>query len=768
MIGRWRSLGPTPIELGLGATGRIMSLALDADVPARMYAASLSAGRDTGGTGVWRTADGGATWRPIGDALPGLKVSALALPPGRSAPLYATVLDSGVAGGGLYRSDDQGDSWDLVVVDARLTGRKLLIDPGTPSRMFMSTGPAVLRSRDGGASWNDVLTPSGGTVSDLAIHPTRPSRLLASVVHETSDTVAGLYETRDSGDNWRKLLGCPGGRLPTAGGWRRIMLAMAPARTYVSFQSPDEFFVYRTTGIGCSIGGRSEQTWERGWSAGSDVAPSIFSFLYVHPADPDVVYATGVQFRRSTDGAGTFSISRGPHVDHHAMAFDPDEPDVVYTGCDGGIYRSDDRGATDSWTFVGTDMANTEFYDLAHAPTDPNVLIGGTQDNGTIKWRPGTTRWSHIRGGDGATCDVDPTNESILYSMGQYASSIARQVDGGAWAGLSRGLPEGSECFNLHFQVHPGTPTTMLASCRQLWRTTTTVPPGDWKPIFPPDGFPTVPGNVVRSALDARSDIYYAATTRGQVYAGVGGQDWQLVFDMAVECDSESTSIADIEVDAEDPSVVYLATTGVGACRVVRLERETPSGLELTPHDITADLPEDVRVRCLALDRLRPGIVYVGTRTRGVHRGRFVGRARWTWDPYNDGLPSAAGVVRLLAHPITGILRAATMGRGAYEVDTDHPIGSVVAATGVVSFLRVHDAGGFGPPEDRLDGHVVFRLDTEPRKAFGIVLHSRTPDRTSGMLDLLRSALIHQRRTRVEYVRTGLRNGRAIRIELVE
>jgi hypothetical protein len=106
------------------------------------------------------------------------------------------------------------------------------------------------------------------------------------------------------------------------------------------------------------------------------------------------------------------------------------------------------------------------------------VVIGGTQDNGTVQSRSSGTVWDWVRDGDGGTVDIDPTDEKTLYAMYQYASSISKQTNGGAWQPLNANLQMTSTCFNLHVQVHPGQPTTMLASCTSLWRTTTTQPPG--------------------------------------------------------------------------------------------------------------------------------------------------------------------------------------------------------------------------------------------------------------------------------------------------
>lgn len=762
-IGQWASIGPTLILEDLGATGRVTTIAIDPSQPSTLYAGALT-GTGVGGCGIWKTLDRGNTWHPIADALPSLKVSALAIAPGQPQTVYAAILSRSSDSGSLYRSNDAGGTWTLVGQSPALRGRALIIDPTTPSRMFMATAQGVHRSIDGGAGWVTVLAPAGASVSDLAIDPTVPSRLLAGVCRPTSDAVAGVYETNDSGTTWRKLTGCPGGLLPTNTAGRTIRIALGIDRTYVGFQTAASWSLYRTGDIGCLAGGQHEQLWQAGWVAGSAIAPTLWSFLYVLPGDNDVVYATGTDLRRSTDGGTTFALVGGPHVDHHAFAADPGDANAIYVGTDGGIYRSTNRGATGSWSFVGRGMANTEFYAIAHAPTNPALVFGGTQDNGTIRSRPGDTIWDWIRGGDGATVAIDPTDEGIVYAMYQYASSIAKQVYGGGWQPLNAGLPLGSTCFNLHFQVHPTDPSILLASCGSLWRTTTQ-PPGDWRAIFPPAGFPSTAGGVVRSAVDPSRDIYYAATNGGELYAGVGGAGWERVFDVLALTGNRNT-IRDVTVDPDDPAVVYVALGGETAGRVVLLRRTDPHLLAMAATGISGDLPAGVHVTALAVDRMNAQTVYAGTDDRAVFRGRYIAASgTWRWDLYSNGLPAATAVQELLVHPTTGVLRAGTSGRGAYEVDTDYPIGSVLALEGVPTYLRIHDSGGYGPPTDRIDGEVVFKLDADEQRAFGFSLRIGAGRQANvGMLRLLRRAFAARTRVRVEYVRTGIHNGRAFRL----
>jgi hypothetical protein len=244
------------------------------------------------------------------------------------------------------------------------------------------------------------------------------------------------------------------------------------------------------------------------------------------------------------------------------------------------------------------------------------------------------------------------------------------------------------------------------------------------------------------------------------VSRGPSGAGWATIF-----THPGAAGATDLELDTDDRAVLYAAFGGGGARRVYRLVRTATSPPAYAARDITSDLPSSLAVRCLAVDRNRPLTIYAGT-DRGVYRGRSRdGGATWAWAPYANGLPPA-DVRELDVNPKTGVMRAATYGRSAYEVHTDHPMGSVLALQGKPTFLRVHDVGtGFGPPDDFLDAEVVVRLDAEPLKAFGFQLRAgRDEAARRGMLDVLRDGFRSDRPVRVEYVRTGFRHNRIIRV----
>jgi hypothetical protein len=185
----------------------------------------------------------------------------------------------------------------------------------------------------------------------------------------------------------------------------------------------------------------------------------------------------------------------------------------------------------------------------------------------------------------------------------------------------------------------------------------------------------------------------------------------------------------------------------------------------MAANDITSNLPAGLAAKTIAVDRMAPFTVYVGT-NQGVYRGVSANQGTtWTWTAYNNGLPLAI-VSSLDVHPTSGVMVATTYGRSAYEVNTDWPIGTLAAAQGRVSFLRVHDVGtGFGPRSDFLDVEVVIALDTLPGRGFGFQLRADTKESVAhGMLDLLRDAYNRNSRVTIDYIRTGLRNGRILRV----
>jgi hypothetical protein len=212
-------------------------------------------------------------------------------------------------------------------------------------------------------------------------------------------------------------------------------------------------------------------------------------------------------------------------------------------------------------------------------------------------------------------------------------------------------------------------PSILLASCNSLWRSTTQG--SSWVQIFTP-----ATGMIVRSAVDPTIDLYYSGSDQGSLFAGPSGANWQDVFNHPM-----NWGILDIKVDSKNPQIVYVCFNGAFGIggdvgnRVYQLIRSSPAPTTMTALDITSNtnttisLPPELVVQSIAVDRNSPLTIYAGT-NRGVYRGKSTdGGITWFWTPYNNGLP-LANIHTLEVHPTTGILRAATHGRSAYEVNT--------------------------------------------------------------------------------------------------
>jgi hypothetical protein len=162
--------------------------------------------------------------------------------------------------------------------------------------------------------------------------------------------------------------------------------------------------------------------------------------------------------------------------------------------------------------------------------------------------------------------------------------------------------------------------------------------------------------------VDSTIDLYYAGTDLGRLFAGPSGTNWQPVLGPA------NSAITDIKIDPNDPATIYVV---LASGRIWRLRRGSPTPTTVNSADITSNLPSGIFVQTVAVSRRArpPLIIYAGT-TRGVYQGRSIdGGTGWIWSPYSHGMP-LADVVDLDVHPVTAVMRAATWGRSAFQIDS--------------------------------------------------------------------------------------------------
>jgi photosystem II stability/assembly factor-like uncharacterized protein len=460
----WQFVGPTNVG------GRVVDLAIDPTTsPSTVFAAVSSGG------GVMKSTDGGVTFTPAYPNSFDQNMGALAR--ASNGTLYAGTGEANPSGGGqthfgdgLYRSTDDGQTWQPDGLgDSGAIGR-IAVNPQNPNEVFVAaTGSlqwvsgqrGLYRSTDGGNTWQLVLPPTNDKTGavDVAVDPQNPNVVLASLWDRYRNSGAffyggagsGLYRSTDGGSTWTRLDNsniagsvCPwdpdGTGLDSSASLGRIGIAFAPSdgnRVYIQSSGafgPDKgFYVSNDAG----------QTWT--CSAGEPGDPNagyewVFGRLWVDPADENHVFAADISLRESFDGGATWHNSSGPHADQHAMAWDPNTPNLVYLGDDGGVYRSPANGATRTWTHATVEPWN-QAYHISVSQQDPQRLVAGFQDQGSVRtWRPGVeptdlTQWNSYGGGDGHWVQIDPADQLTYYQCSQPGPPsifCGRRVDAAA------------------------------------------------------------------------------------------------------------------------------------------------------------------------------------------------------------------------------------------------------------------------------------------------------------------------------------------------
>ncbi|MBI3933018.1 MAG: glycosyl hydrolase [Acidobacteria bacterium] len=434
----------------------------------------------TTGGGVWKTTDGGLTWRNVtdrvreekpqpparpmgegappepargatasetrvraGDQLGSASVGAIAVAPSDPNVVYvgmgsACIRGNVSAGDGAYKSTDAGATWWRIgLADAGQIGR-IQVHPTNPDLVYVAVlghafGPnttrGIFRSKDGGQSWQRVLYVGdrAGAV-DLALDPTNPRILYAATwealrqpwTFVSGGPGSGLWKSADGGDTWRPLTeGLPEG---TKG---RIGVAVSPAqpsRVWALVEHAEKGGLYRSDDGGKSFRqvGSDRNLVTRAW---------YYTHVYADPKDANTVYVLNVSFWRSDDGGKTFVPIRTPHGDNHDLWIHPEHPEVMIEANDGGSNVTTNGGRT--WT-AQENQPTAEMYRATVDDQFPYWIYGGQQDNSAVaipSQAPGggigRDEWYVPGGCESATVAVDPRDPNVTYA-GCYGGSIGR------------------------------------------------------------------------------------------------------------------------------------------------------------------------------------------------------------------------------------------------------------------------------------------------------------------------------------------------------
>jgi photosystem II stability/assembly factor-like uncharacterized protein len=686
----WESIGPHNIA------GRMLAIVLNPERPETVWAGSASGG-------LWRSYSGGvgtAAWERVSTGFGVLAASAIAMLPADTSTLYlgtgevyryAEALGGvvyrptrGAYGMGILKTTDGGQTWAKSLDWERHQERgvqMLRIDPSEPETVWAATTEGVFVTRDGGGVWEQVLDVVMAT--DVTVNPADSDDVIAVCGNQESPGY-GFYRTQDGGQTWQQLTdGIPASYVG------KVLLDRHPTESGTVYASVgDGIFTSgsnRTLLLRTTDGGA---TWEtlstvnyanyQGWFA---------HYVGVSPHTPSLVIAAGVNLYRSTNGGTTLTqVSGGGtptyppiggpdssnpnyiHVDHHAMAFHPTDPGVLYFANDGGVFRSDDGGQT--FESVNGGLQTTQFYNgISVAPHTGDYALGGLQDNGSVRF-DGTLRYRRVFGGDGGWSAINPTNPNVAYVSWQNLN-IQRSYDSGlSFSAVVPPNPGGARtAFIAPFALAPSRPSTLYAGRSVVFKSTDRG--STWAATN--GGAPIDPNNNPTLALAVSPvdhDVVYASTapllrdpvdTPGPPRLFVtrdGGASWQ-----DVTLGLPDRFVTDIAIHPSDDATAVVTMGGFGTPHVFLT---TDSGT--TWADVTGTLP-DAPTNAAAFDPLAPEQLFVGNDV-GVFRSPDGGQ---TWEPFSEALPEAVMAMDLVYSPADRTLHVGTYGNGRYRVPLGPP-----------------------------------------------------------------------------------------------
>jgi photosystem II stability/assembly factor-like uncharacterized protein len=733
----FRSIGPAMIS------GRIIDLAVNPAQPSEYYVAVASGG-------VWKTEDGGITFRPIFDGQKPYSIACVTIAPSNPHLVWVGSGENNsqravARGHGVYRSLDGGKSWKNMGLENSEHIGKIIIHPNNENVVFVAAqGPlwnaggdrGLYKTTDGGENWEKVLEISENTgVSDILMDPRNPQVMYAASYQRRRHVFtlinggpeSAIYKSIDGGKNWRKLKnGLPSGDVG------RIGLAISPANPdyiYAIIEAASGEGFYRSVNRG--------ESWTKMSSYRSN-SPQYYQELIPDPHDANMVYSMDTYSRYTADGGKSWTrISvKSRHVDDHALWIDPSDTKHLLIGGDGGLYESFNRGKT--WDYKAN-LPLVQFYRVTVDEDFPFYNVyGGTQDNNSV-YGPSRTKshhgivnsdWKITHGGDGFETAIDPKDKNTIYVQSQYGWLARYNRETGEEIDIKPMEPDNGEAYrwnwNAPLLVSAHNHKTLYFAANKVFKSTNR---GQSWEIISPDltrqinrntlpvmgkiqspeavaknASTSVFGNLVSMAESpVQQGLLYLGSDDGQISVSEDdGKTWEKYTRFPGVPDM--TYVSCLIADKKDANVVYAAFDNhkKGDYKSYVL-KSTDKGKTWT--SIASNLPEDETVYSLAQDHIMPSLLFVGTEY-GLW---FTTDGGQKWRRLKSGLPSIA-VRDIDIQRRENDLALATFGRGFYILDDYAALRTIddVAQANKPHIFEVRDAWLFNPSHDwgwRKKGH---------------------------------------------------------------
>jgi photosystem II stability/assembly factor-like uncharacterized protein len=398
----------------------------------------------TGG-GVWKTTDGGSNWKNISDKYFGSSIGAVSVAPSDENVIYVGEGENTMRGnvseglGGMWRSEDGGRTWKNIGLKEGRHIIRIVIHPRDPNTVWAAVmghlfGPneerGIYKTTDGGKTWKRTLFVNNQTgCSDLVMEPGNPTAFYAGTWRlirtpyslESGGDGCGLWKSTDAGETWTNISTKKG--LPK-GVWGIVGVAVAPS-------NPDKLYtIIENKDGGMYMSADAGETWTL-TSSDNNIRQRAWYYtkVFVDPKNENIVYAPNVNFMRSRDGGKTFQGMNTPHGDHHDLWIDPEDGRRMIVADDGGAQVSFD--GADNWsTYLNQPTA--QVYRVNTDNAFPYRILAGQQDNSAFRIRSRTygaaitaTDMENAAGSESGYVVADPLNPDITYG-GNYMGMLQR------------------------------------------------------------------------------------------------------------------------------------------------------------------------------------------------------------------------------------------------------------------------------------------------------------------------------------------------------
>jgi photosystem II stability/assembly factor-like uncharacterized protein len=701
---RFRSIGPA------FTSGRVIGFAVEPNNPSHYFVASASGG-------VWKTINNGNTWTPVFEREGSYSIGCIALDPKNPLTVWVGTGENNSQrsvsyGSGVYKSDDGGKTWRNVGLKNSEHIGRIAIDPKDSNIVYVAAqgplwGPGgdrgLYKTTDGGKTWNQVLKISENTgVSDVEIDPNNPETIYAAAYQRRrhmwtlidGGPESAIYKSTDAGATWNKVRA----GLPTTD-MGRIGLAISPV---------DSNVIYATVESGDRKGGifRSNDrggSWEK--RNEFDAGAMYYGHVVADPKDVDRIYIMNVFLMVSDDGGRTLRRlgEKSKHVDNHDIWIDPANNDHYLVGCDGGVYESWDRGS--NWYFKNN-LPVTQLYDVTTDNATPFYnVFGGAQDNFAFGG-PSRTRnasgivnsdWWVTQGGDGFRTQVDPEDPNTIYAELQNGNLVRDDKPTGQRIAITPEVGRNEDPLRWNwdapFIISPHSHTRLYFAADKLFRSDDR---GDsWKVIsgqlsrgLDRDklqvmgkvwSMDAVAKNQSTAFFGNASALAESPKKEGLIYVGTddgllqitedGGKTWRKVEKIGDV--PELAYVSRIVASVNDPNTVFVAFENhQNADFKPYLFKSTDAGRTWT--SIKSNLPANQPVWAIAEDHVNPNLLFAGTEY-GLF---FTVDGGQKWIQMRGGLPTIQ-VRDIAIQRRENDLVLGTFGRGFYILDNYTPLRAI-------------------------------------------------------------------------------------------